>query len=361
LNLKGALSFRVGGRKPFPFFSFRKIFTAPVIHCLLFSAWPQSTPAAFQAGSPPLLTVVRNIHGGAPTSLTRSESMDVMDNAKIGFIGAGMMASAMIGGLVKKEVVPADAIIASDLYQPSLEKVSKETGIETTQDNLEVVGKSDIIVLAVKPDIVPRVLEQISPAIEPKHTVISIAAGITLYTLETALPAGARCVRVMPNTPCLVGAAAAAFALGAAAGEADCARAQALLRPVGLALEVQEKLLDAVTGLSGSGPAYAFLFIEALADGGVRAGLPRPVALQLAAQTVKGAAQMVLETGSHPGVLKDQVCSPGGTTITGVAALEREGFRNAAICAVVEATNRSKEMSKPADVDGSDSKRQRTK
>eukprot|EP00639_Heterosigma_akashiwo_P008267 CAMPEP_0194595792 /NCGR_PEP_ID=MMETSP0292-20121207/25214_1 /TAXON_ID=39354 /ORGANISM="Heterosigma akashiwo, Strain CCMP2393" /LENGTH=256 /DNA_ID=CAMNT_0039455809 /DNA_START=233 /DNA_END=1002 /DNA_ORIENTATION=- len=256
-----------------------------------------------------------------------------MDNAKIGFIGAGMMASAMIGGLVKKEVVPADAIIASDLYQPSLEKVSKETGIETTQDNLEVVGKSDIIVLAVKPDIVPRVLEQISPAIEPKHTVISIAAGITLYTLETAA-AGGRALRARDAEHALPG--------GRGGGGLRAGRRRG-------------------RGVSGSGPAYAFLFIEALADGGVRAGLPRPVALQLAAQTVKGAAQMVLETGSHPGVLKDQVCSPGGTTITGVAALEREGFRNAAICAVVEATNRSKEMSKPADVDGSDSKRQRTK
>eukprot|EP00638_Chattonella_subsalsa_P000032 CAMPEP_0117761372 /NCGR_PEP_ID=MMETSP0947-20121206/17244_1 /TAXON_ID=44440 /ORGANISM="Chattonella subsalsa, Strain CCMP2191" /LENGTH=285 /DNA_ID=CAMNT_0005582357 /DNA_START=160 /DNA_END=1017 /DNA_ORIENTATION=+ len=285
-----------------------------------------------------------------------------MENStRIGFIGAGMMASALIEGVIKNDVAPSDRIIASDLYAPSLERIASSTGIETTDDNIAVVRKSDVVVLAVKPDIIPKVLEQIYPVTEPKHTIISIAAGVTLATLQAGLPEGSRVVRVMPNTPCLVGETAAAFALGDGCSTEDRERVEAIFKPVGFALETQEKNLDAVTGLSGSGPAYVFLFIEALADGGVRAGLPRPVALKLAAQTVKGAAQMVLETGNHPGVLKDQVCSPGGTTITGVAALEREGLRNAAISAVVEATARSKEMSKPAAPNDSEAKKMKLK
>jgi len=267
-----------------------------------------------------------------------------MENTKVGFIGAGMMASALIEGLIKNNVVSSQDIIASDVYAAGLERLASSAGINTTNENLAVVQASDLIILAVKPDIIRSVLQEISSVTLPKHTIVSIAAGVTLATLQEGLPAGTRVVRVMPNTPCLVSQTAAAFALGEHCGPEDRARVEAIFQSVGLALETKEKDLDAVTGLSGSGPAYVFMFIEALADGGVQAGLPRALALKLAAQTVKGAAQMVLETGTHPGVLKDQVCSPGGTTITGVAALEREGLRNAAMRAVVEATARSKEL-----------------
>lgn len=175
-------------------------------------------------------------------------------------------------------------------------------------------------------------------------TFISIAAGVTIAQIQGWLGASRRVVRVMPNTPCLVGASAAGFACGATATAGDRVVTKSVFESVGVCHEVKEVLLNAVTGLSGSGPAYVYLMIEALADGGVRAGLPRAVALELAAQTVKGAASMVLETGKHPGELKDAVCSPGGTTIAGVAALEANGLRNAAISAVVASTKRSMQL-----------------
>ena len=176
--------------------------------------------------------------------------------------------------------------------------------------------------------------------------VISIAAGVTLTSLEAALPESARVIRVMPNTPCLVGEMAAGFSAGSRAEPEDMNLVGTLLNTLGTAMPCEEKLLNAVTGLSGSGPAYIFVLIEALADGGVRQGIPRATALSLAAQTVKGAAQMVLETGKHPGILKDQVCSPGGTTIAGVEALENGGFRAATIAAVSAATKRADELSR---------------
>jgi pyrroline-5-carboxylate reductase len=188
------------------------------------------------------------------------------------------------------------------------------------------------------------VLDEIRDSFTPRHLLISIAAGVPLARLEAALPARARVIRVMPNTPALVGAAACGFALGTSATKADGALAQRLLSAVGLAFQVKETLLDAVTGLSGSGPAYVYQFIEALSDGGVAVGLPRDVATQLAAQTVLGSARMVLETGSHPGVLKDMVTSPGGTTIEGLHELEKGNLRGAVISAVRAAAEKSKRL-----------------
>lgn len=236
-----------------------------------------------------------------------------------------MMASALMDGLIdKKAVNSAGDIICSDLYQPSLDK-AKEKGIKTTKSNVEVCQQAkSAIVLAVKPNIIPVVCKDICqlPVTTDSPVIISIAAGVNLETLESNLP-GHRVVRVMPNTPCLVGEACSGFAMGSKCTEADKEVVMKIFGSVGLAHELKEILLNAVTGLSGSGPAYVFEFIEALADGGVKCGLPRDVAQSLAAQTVKGAAQMVLETGKHPGQLKDGVTSPGGTTIAGCYELEK--------------------------------------
>ena len=238
-----------------------------------------------------------------------------------------MMASALMDGLIAKKTVdsPGD-IICSDLFEPSLEKASAK-GIKTTKSNDDVCRTAkSAIVLAVKPNIIPIVCKDIVKACPNPNgsspLIISIAAGVSLETLESNLP-GFRVARVMPNTPCLVGEATSGFAMGQLGNDSDRDVVTKIFGSVGLAREVKEILLNAVTGVSGSGPAYVFQFIEALADGGVRSGLPRDVALAFAAQTVKGAAEMVLETGKHPGELKDGVTSPGGTTIAGVEALEK--------------------------------------
>ena len=243
---------------------------------------------------------------------------------KIGFIGSGMMASALMDGLIAKNVTKAECITCSDVWEPA-RRTAAEKGFHATESNVEVCeASSDAVMLAVKPNCVEQACKDLASTDMGKSNplIISIAAGMTLDALESYLP-GRRVVRVMPNTPCLVGQAACGFALGSLATEEDRVLVQTILGAVGIALEVNESLLDAVTGLSGSGPAYVFMFIEALSDGGVRAGLPRNVATQLAAQTVKGAAEMVLSTGKHPGLLKDAVTSPGGTTIAGVEALEQ--------------------------------------
>ena len=264
----------------------------------------------------------------------------------VGFLGGGMMASALMGGFARANAVRGQLRV-SEPYAPQREKLAA-AGYLATTDNIEVARHCDILWLAVKPDVIGTVLGEIStkvPELDMRSKlVVSIAAGVSVDTLEQALPAGARVVRVMPNLPCLVGECAAGFTRGHAATDADADAVRALLNCVGRAEEVPEKLMDAVTGVSGSGPAYAFLMIEALADGGVRAGLPRAVAMSLAAQTLKGAAEMVIQTGTHPATLKDQVCSPGGTTIAGVEALEKASFRAAAMGAVAAAAKRSAEL-----------------
>lgn len=266
----------------------------------------------------------------------------------IGFVGTGMMASSLIDGIVAKGIRTANQIHCSDIYPPAREAASKK-GYNATEFNANVCANSDnAVFLAVKPNGVAGACKDIMDAKDVGAVVISIAAGVTLKSLEEALP-GRRVVRVMPNTPCLVGEAACGFSLGTHATDGDRTLVKTLLDAVGVCMEVNEALLNAVTGVSGSGPAYVFQFIEALSDGGVKAGLPRNVATMLAAQTVKGAAEMVLKTGKHPGELKDAVTSPGGTTIAGVEALEKGGFRAATISAVVAATKRSMQLGGTSD------------
>lgn len=265
---------------------------------------------------------------------------------RFGFIGAGKMATALIKGILRAGLASPDNVIASDVVEAAREKLAGETGIWTTESNVEVVKNSDVVVFAVHPHVVPRVCEEIRDVITDDHLLVSIAAGVTTDRILAALARPARVVRVMPNTPALVGAGAAAYCTGGNASEQDADLVEKLLSVVGIAVRVEERLMDAVTGLSGSGPAYVFVVIEALADGGVRMGLPRAVALQLAAQTVLGAARLVQESGRHPAELKDQVASPGGTTIAGLHELEKGALRGTFINAVEAATRRSAELGK---------------
>jgi pyrroline-5-carboxylate reductase len=262
----------------------------------------------------------------------------------IGFLGAGKMATALARGFIRAGLVTAGDVIASDPSEAARASFAKEVGAKTTASNPEVAKFADVLVLAVKPDQVGGVLADIRDGFTPKHCLISIAAGVPLAKLEAGLGTGARLIRVMPNTPALVGASATGFALGKSALLEDGELAQKLFSAVGLSFQVKEYLLDAVTGLSGSGPAYAYLFIEGLSDGGVAAGLPREIATRLAAQTVLGSAKMVLETGLHPGVLKDMVTSPGGTTIEGLHELEKGKMRGTLISAVRAAADKSKKL-----------------
>jgi len=253
------------------------------------------------------------------------------------------MARALASGFVKAGLVTPDRVLASDPAQPALKAFQKAVpGSRVLSDNALVASESDVIVLAMKPQQLGGALTPLRAAAGGK-LVVSIAAGVTLATLDRGLPES-RLVRVMPNTPCLVGQSASGFCLGPRSVPGDGQLVTQLMSAVGRAFAVEEKLLDAVTGLSGSGPAFVYVMIEALSDGGVRMGLPRDVATALAAQTVLGAAQMVLETGEHPGVLKDRVASPGGTTIAGLQALETGGLRGTLMAAVEAATRRSIEL-----------------
>ena len=262
----------------------------------------------------------------------------------IGFLGAGKMATALAKGVASAGLVKPAQIRASDPAPGALASFAKETGAKTAASNIAVVQFANVIILAVKPAHVGELLEEIRPALTDKHLVISIAAGVTIARLENGLGAGARVIRVMPNTPALVSASATAYALGKAATAADAALAQRIFSAIGLAFQVKEVLLDAVTGLSGSGPAYVYLIIEALSDGGVGAGLPRDISTKLGSQTVYGSAKMVLETGQHPGTLKDMVTSPGGTTIEGLHELEKGKVRGVLINAVRAATEKSRKL-----------------
>jgi pyrroline-5-carboxylate reductase len=268
----------------------------------------------------------------------------VLSQLRFGFLGAGRMATALARGWLKAGLAAADRMLASDPLPQARLQFGEETGTSAIEDNQAIVQRSDIIILAVKPQSMAALLAEIRPLMTPRHLVISIAAGVTLAQLAEALGLNCRLIRVMPNTPCLVGACAAGFAASASATPDDVQFVEGLFNSLGIAYTLPERLLDAVTGLSGSGPAYVFVMIEALSDGGVRMGLPRDVATKLAAQTVFGAAKMLLETGLHPGQLKDQVASPGGTTIAGLQAIEKAGFRAALIDAVEAATNRAAEL-----------------
>jgi pyrroline-5-carboxylate reductase len=258
------------------------------------------------------------------------------------------MATALIRGMLRVGSTP-DLISASDPHAAARAALLTETGAHTFDDNLEVVERSDVVVLAVKPQILGEVMAELRPAIQDRHLVVSVAAGVTLASLTRGLGVGRRIVRAIPNTPALVGEGAAAYCLGESTRDGDDAIVRSCLDAVGRSFRVPERLLDAATGLAGSGPAFVFVLIEALADGGVRAGLPREIATTLAAQTVLGAARMVLETGKHPGQLKDEVASPGGTTIAGLHALERAGARAAMMDAVDAAARRSSELAAAAE------------
>ncbi len=264
----------------------------------------------------------------------------------LGLIGAGKMGTALVRGLLETGALNAKQIMAGDPAESAIEQLKQQTGVRAASRNAEVAKQSEIILIAVKPDVVRSVLQEIRPFVSKDQLVISIAAGVTLKVIEESLDPGCRVVRVMPNTPCLVGAAATAFSLGENATPEDAQLVKALFETVGLAVQVQERHLDAVTGLSASGPAYVFLMIEALSDGGVKMGLSRSVATQLAAQTVFGAAKMVLEMKKHPAELKDLVTSPGGTTMAGLHALENRAFGAALIDAVEAATRRARELGK---------------
>ncbi len=266
------------------------------------------------------------------------------ERIRVGFLGAGRMTTALAKGLVAAGFTSADAILASDPLAAGRDSFAKTSGCRSTASNLDVVRGADVLVLAVKPGHIAEVLAEISGDVQSRHLVISIAAGVPLRTMSAALGSQARLARVMPNTPCLVGAGASAYALGGGATAGDGTLVSRLLSTVGIAVELPEPMLDAVTGLSGSGPAYVYQVIEALSDGGVLMGLPRDVATRLASQTVLGAAQMVIQTGDAPAVLKDAVASPGGTTIAGLHALETGGLRAALMNAVQAATLRSREL-----------------
>ena len=269
-----------------------------------------------------------------------------LKNKRIGFIGCGAMGRALAGGLVSAGI-ETSVLSGADIAPENRASFERELGIQIAEDNAALVAKSDVVVLAVKPGAVAGVLRELPGGADLARPLwISIAAGIPMASLEASLPANARVIRAMPNTPALVGAGATAYCANTAAGDDDLAAAAALFAAVGHAWRAPaETLLDAVTGLSGSGPAYVFLILEALADAGVRVGLPREAASQLAVQTVYGAARLVLESGQHPAALKDQVTSPGGTTIAGLERLEAGGVRAAIYEAVASATARSRELS----------------
>ncbi len=254
------------------------------------------------------------------------------------------MAAALAKGFVRAGLVSGGEVLASDPVKAAGASFEKETGAKSTVSNLEILNFAPVVILAVKPDQVEGVLREVRDHFTPDHLLVSIAAGVTLARIEGELGPKARVIRVMPNTPALVGASASAYAIGKAARPGDAELANRLLSSVGLAFEVKEGLLDAVTGLSGSGPAYVYLIIEALSDGGVAAGLPRAVATTLAAQTVLGGAKMVLETGLHPGSLKDMVTSPGGTTIDGLHELEKGHLRATLMNAVRAAAEKSRRL-----------------
>ena len=262
----------------------------------------------------------------------------------IGFIGAGNMAGALINGILQARLCSPQALFASDVKDAQLKKVKKSYGIQTSKDNTQVISQVNTVVLAIKPQNSEKVLSEITPAITKKHLIISIVAGITTKHIAKHLGGNLPVIRVMPNTPALIQEGASVLSAGKYATEAHLKKALNLFSAVGKVVTVDEHLMDAVTGLSGSGPAYVFLFIEALADAGVKMGLPRSTAQLLAMQTCLGAAKMVSETGEHPAKLRDMVTSPGGTTITGLHKLEAGGLRNTIIDAVEAATKRSKEL-----------------
>ncbi|HEY9164965.1 MAG TPA: pyrroline-5-carboxylate reductase [Candidatus Kryptonia bacterium] len=270
----------------------------------------------------------------------------MLSDKTIGVIGAGHIGSAVIGGLLKAKLTSPKNIYASRRSAESLEELQKQFGIHTTSDNRKVARVSDILLIAVKPQNSKQVLSEIKDSVKPSQLIISVMAGIKTTFINTALGVSCPVIRSMPNTPAMVDAGATAISKGKFADDDHLKIANTIFKSVGTVEIVPEHLLDAVTGLSGSGPAYIYMVIEAMTDGGVKMGIPRQIAFRLAAQTVFGSAKLVIETGKHPAILKDEVTTPGGTAIAAVHELETYGLRTMLINAVSTATARSKELSK---------------
>jgi pyrroline-5-carboxylate reductase len=280
------------------------------------------------------------VSGAQPTSAATGRRLAVL--------GAGKMGETLLRGLLDTGAVAAGDVIATAAHEATVERLAAALGIETTTDNRRAAAGADRVLLGVKPQTVREVLAEVGHLLTPEQTLVSIAAGVPLSFLEEHTRAAVPVVRAMPNTPALVGAGMTALAGGRHAGPEHLAAAEELFRPVGRTLVLDERHFDAVTGLSASGPAFLYIVIEALAEGGVKVGLPRKVAIDLAAQTCLGAGQMVLETGSHPALLKDAVTTPAGCTVDGILKLEEGGLRVTLIKAVVEAARRAGELFEPA-------------
>ena len=271
----------------------------------------------------------------------------MLQNKTISFIGGGNMGTALMRGIIQSKAARPENIICTDIRESQLERLHNELGVKTMTDNIAAVKAADIIIYAVKPQILPKVLAETAEGLNMDKLIISIAAGVSLTAIESKLNKQLRLIRVMPNICASVGMSASAIAAGRHVQADDIKLSKKILDSVGETILIGENdLMDAITGLSGSGPAYIFLIIDAMADAGVKVGLSRRDSLALAAQTVSGAAQMMLKTGKHPGQLKDQVTSPGGTAIAGLHTLEKGGLRTTIINAVEAATNRSRELGK---------------
>ncbi|WP_319521182.1 pyrroline-5-carboxylate reductase [uncultured Desulfosarcina sp.] len=269
----------------------------------------------------------------------------MLNDKKIGMIGTGNMGKALIDGLIASGTAKAENIICSDASEQQLASVREKYGVETTTDNIAVVKAADIIIYAIKPQIMAAVLKETADFLDMSKLIISIAAGVPMAAIESLLNKELRLIRVMPNVAVAVKEGATGIAAGGKATEEDIKLALAIFNSVGKSIFLKENyLMDAITGLSGSGPAYIFMIVDALADAGVKMGLSRKDARVLASQTILGAAKLLLETQAHPGELKDSVTSPGGTAIAGLHTLEKGGLRTTLINAVEAATNRSKEL-----------------
>ena len=270
----------------------------------------------------------------------------MLKGKKIAIIGGGKMGEVLAAGVISGKLLSPGDVTVTDILPERLSHLRDKYKVQATADNVKAVKGADLVILAVKPQSMSEVLKGLSPSMDKGKLIVSIAAGITIDFIQSHLKKGMRIVRVMPNTPALIGEGAAALAAGGSATAEDLQTARAIFDAVGTTVLVKEDLMDTVTGLSGSGPAYGFIIIDALSDAGVLMGLPRDIAQKLAAQTLLGAAKLYLATGKHPGELRDMVTSPGGTTIAGIKALEHGGLRAALISAVESATLRSRELGK---------------
>lgn len=264
----------------------------------------------------------------------------------IGFIGSGNMAGAMIGGIIRSRIFKPENIFISDINKGNADKAVRQYGVRAMSGNIEVAKNSEVLVLSIKPQVYRKVIEEIKHDINPDTLVVTIAAGISIQAVKDLFGADIKVIRIMPNTPALVGEGMTALAYDPPVEKPDIDFAQGIFSSFGLVEIVKEELLDAVTAVSGSSPAFVLMLIEAMADAAVLLGLPRDKAYVMASQAVRGSAKLVLETGQHPGALKDMVCSPSGTTIEGVRILEKMGMRSAVIEAMIATAKRAGELNK---------------